>query len=575
MRSKVVSHILREVAQLLELKGDNPFRIRAYQRAARVIEGLGDDLEDIVKQDDLTSMPGIGKDLSAKIKEIVTTGTLQYYEQLKEDIPVGLIQMLGISGLGPRTVKHIYDELKIDGVDDLEEAIKSGKLRKLEGVKEKTEENILRGIKFLKKGIGKIPFYLASDIGNSFAKQIGNIKEVEEVMVAGSLRRGKDRVRDIDILVASKRSKMVIDKFVKLPLIEEILSRGEYKASVIVKDPSIQVDLRVVESKSFGAALMYFTGSKEFNIKLRQLAIKMGYKVNEYGLFFLKPGGKEKLIAAKTEKDIFSAMGMDYIVPELREDRGEIAAALNNQLPKLIQRKDVLGDLHVHSNYSDGEDKIEDIVIAAKKIGYKYIGISDHSQSLRIAGGLSVEELHKKIEEIRKINKEVKDIEVFCGAEVDILSDGRLDYPDSVLKQLDYVIAAIHSGFKQSKKDLTNRIILACKNKNVNIISHPTGVLRGVREGYEIDLDQILKVAGDNGVALEINCHPQRSDLSDNASLRAKRAGVELCLGTDAHIVEGLKLIDLGVQIARRGWLEQKNVINCLKKAELIKWLKK
>jgi len=575
MKSKLVSYILREIAQLLELKGDNPFRIRAYQRAARVIEGLGDNLQDVASQDNLISIPGIGKDLSAKIKEIVATGTLQYYEQLKEDIPRGLMQMLGISGLGPRTIKHIYDVLKIDDIDGLEEAIKSGKLRKLEGIKEKTEENILRGIRFLKKGIGKTLFYLASDIGNNFTKQIEKIKEVERVVVAGSLRRGKDQIRDIDILVASRKPKVVIDKFLKLPLIEEILVKGEHKVSIIAKDSSLQVDLRIVKSKSFGAALMYFTGSKEFNIKLRQLAIKMGYKINEYGLFAVQSSNKEKLIVAETEEDIFSAMGIDYITPELREDRGEIAAALSNQLPKLIRRKDVLGDLHVHSSYSDGEDKIEDIVIAAKKIGYKYIGISDHSQSLKIAGGLSIDDLYKKISEIKKINERIKGIEVFCGVEVDILSDGKLDYPDSVLKQLDYVIAAIHGGFRQSKNDLTNRIISACKNKYVNIISHPTGILRGVREGYEIDLDQIFNAAADYGVALEINCHPQRSDLSDIASLRAKKTGVKLCLGTDAHVVEGLKLIDLGVQIARRGWLEQKDVINCLKKDELIKWLKK
>lgn len=574
MESTEVSDIFREITKILELKGDNPFRIRAYERAAQVVEDLGEDLERLVKEDKLLSVSGIGVDLANKIKEIFLTGNLSYYQKLKKSIPEGLIKMLQIPSLGPKTVKLIYDKLHIDSIKALEKAARDGRLQQLERIKAKTEENILRGIELLEKGKKRTPLYFALCIADDFVKEIKKVKEVERITVAGSLRRRKETIGDIDILVSSLNPNKVMDSFTSLSLVNKVLAKGTTKSSVITQD-NIQVDLRVVDKNSFGSALLYLTGSKDFNIKLRHLALKQGYKINEYGVFPTKDKNKDKALAGKTEESIFSLMGMQYIVPELREDKGELEASLDKNLPELVELKDIKGDLHVHSEYSDGRGSIKDIVEVARVLGYKYIGISDHSQGLKVAGGLSIKELYKKIEEIRYINRKTKGIKVLCGAEVDILKDGSLDYPDSVLRELDYVIAAIHSGFKQSKEQLTKRIILACKNKYVNIIAHPTGVLWGKREPYQVDLEQVFKTASDYQVALEVNCHTQRLDLDGASAMRAKNAGVKLFLGTDAHEPLNLKLIHLGVSVARRGWLEKKNILNCSDTAELTKWLKK
>ncbi|MBP7088109.1 MAG: DNA polymerase/3'-5' exonuclease PolX [Candidatus Omnitrophica bacterium] len=574
MGSAEIADIFREIAKILELKGDNPFRIRAYERAAQAIEDLGEDLERFVKEDKLLQVPGIGIDLANKIKEMFSTGSLSYYQELKKSIPQGLIEMLQIPSLGPKTVKLIYDKLGIDNIRELEKAAQDGRLQRLERIKAKTEENILRGIELLKKGKKRTPLYFALCIANTFIEKMGKIKEVEKITAAGSLRRKKETIGDIDILASSSKPNKVMDSFVKLSLVSKVLAKGSTKSSVIGQD-NIQVDLRVVNKNSFGSALLYLTGSKDFNIKLRHLALKRGYKINEYGVFPLKGKNKEKALAGKTEESIFSLMGMQYITPELREDRGELEAALDNNLPQLLELKDIKGDLHVHSEYSDGRGSIKDIVEVAKTLGYKYIGVSDHSQSLKVAGGLSIKELYEKIDEIRNIDKKTEGIKVLCGAEVDILKDGSLDYPDSVLKELDYVIAAIHSGFKQSQEQLTKRIVSACKNKYVNIIAHPTGVLWGQRDPYQVDLDQIFKAAFDYQVALEINCHTQRLDLDGVSAMRAKNAKVKIFLGTDAHEPLNLKLIHLGVSVARRGWLEKKNILNCLNTADLIQWLKK
>ena len=575
MHSKEVARIFSEIAQILEVKGENPFRIRAYERAALNVENLGEKLEAITTQDKLTAIPGIGADLADKIKEIIKTGSLKYYVSLKKETPAGLLDMLSIQGLGPKTVKLIYDELGIDSIEQLEKATRAGKLMQLEGIREKTQENILRGIEFLKKGAGFFSFYEANRVASSFIEKIKKIKGVEKVELAGSLRRKKSEVKDIDILAISNNPQVVMDEFIKLDLVSDILAKGPTKSSVIAKESNIQVDLRVLDKSSFGSAMVHFTGSKEFNVRLRQLAIKKGYKMNEYGVFAAGTGKKERLLAGKTEEEIFSLVKLDYVAAELREDRGEIEAAQQGKLPKLIELKDIKGDLHIHSEYSDGSQSIEAIAKQAKIRGYKYIGISDHSQSLKIANGLTPKELHSKIEEIKKLNKKLSGIKILCGTEVDILSDGSIDYPDSVLKELDYVIAAVHSGFKQSKEQITKKIIKACKNKYVNIIAHPTGVLRGVREAYPVDLEKIYQAAFDFKVALEINCHPQRMDLGDIEVMKAKLRGAKVFLGTDAHELLQLDFMALGVNVARRGWLQSQDVINCLGAEELMKWLKK
>ncbi len=574
MDSKTIAEIFREIAQILEIKGDNPFRIRAYQRAAQRIEDLGDELEKVVLKDELTSLAGIGTDLASKIKELFSTGSLEYYHKLKRDTPEGLLEMLNIQGLGPKTIKRFYQEFKIDTISKLEKWAREGKLGQLEGIKEKTQNNILKGIELLKQGSLRTPLLYALETAQSFLEALEKIKEIELIEVAGSLRRRKETVRDIDILVVSKKPSVVMEKFIKSTLVKEILAKGQTKVSVIAGENNIQVDLRVVEKKSFGSSLLYFTGSKAFNIALRSYAQRKGYKINEYGIFSTKT--KEKWLAGKTEKDIFSLLKMSYIAPELREDRGEIEAALGGSMPKLVEPTDIKGDLHSHSYYSDGKNSIEEMAQTAKKLGYKYIGISDHSQSLKVAGGLSIRELSASIEEIKKLNQKMKGtFRILAGAEVDISGEGKLDYPDSILKELDFVIAAIHSGFKQSKAQQTKRIVKACNNKYVNIIAHPTGGLWGMRDPYQIDLEEVLKAARDNKVALEINCHPQRYDLNDTSALKAKDAGVKLVVNSDSHSVEQLKLINLGLSVARRGWLTKNDIVNCLSLDKLLKWLKK
>jgi len=572
MKNQEVSRIFRDIAKILELKGENIFRIRAYERAAQAVDNLQEDIEGIIEKGELTSIPGIGVDLSEKIKEIIATGRLKYYEELKKKVPQGLVAMMEIPGLGPKTVKKLYEQLKIDTVGKLETAAKSGKLLKLEGIREKTEDNILRGIDLVKKGGERQPLNVGFFLSKSFVNKLKAVKEIDDIEVAGSVRRKKDTIKDIDILVTSKKPSVVMKEFIRLDLVKEVLAHGETKSSVISTD-NMQVDLRVVSHDSFGSALLYFTGSKEFNVRLRQLAIKLGYKLNEYGVFLVK-GAKEKKLAGKTEEEIFSLFKMAYIAPELREDRGEIDAALKNKLPKLVELKDVKGDFHVHSKYSDGLASIAEIAKKLEQFNYEYTAICDHSQSLKIAGGLSKEEVYKKLEELKKVNQKSK-IRLLSGTEVDITSEGELDYPKNILQEFDVVVAAIHSGFKQTKVQLTKRIVAACKNKYTNIIAHPTGRLWGAREAYDIDIDEVCRAAADNQVALEINCYPQRLDLNDINVMRAKKHGVKLALGTDSHQLDQLRSMELGISVARRGWLEKGDIVNSFSLKEVLKWLKK
>lgn len=586
MENHDIAAIFREISMILELKGENIFRIRAYERAAQSLDNLQEEVREIIKKKSLTEITGIGADLAGKIKELIETGKLKYYEQLKREIPEGLIGMMKIPGLGPKTVRKLYEKLGLDTVEKLEEATIKGKLLKLEGIRSKTEENILRGIALLKKGSQRQPLNIAIGVAQDFVSRLKKIKHVDNIAIAGSLRRKKDTIKDVDILVVSDKPKVVMESFVHFNSVQEILAHGDTKSSVISKQNGMQVDLRVIKRENFGSALIYFTGSKEFNIRLRQLAIKKGYKINEYGVF--KENAKDlaserdnisekrvgRRVAGTTEEQVFSFFKMAYIPPELREDRGEISVALKNKLPKLVELKDIKGDFHIHSNYSDGIASMAEIANKIKEFNYEYIAICDHSQGLKVAGGLSKEQVYKKLRELEKIRKSVK-TKLLFGTEVDITSDGSLDYPESVLKEFDVVISAIHSGFKQSKEQLTKRIVNACKNKYTNIIAHPTGKLHGMREPYDIDIDEICKAASDNQVALEINCYPQRLDLSDTGAMRVKKHGVKIALGTDAHQLDQLQYMEFGVSVARRGWLEKKDIINCLSFDKLTDWLDK
>jgi len=569
MKNLEISAIFREITKILEIKGDNPFRIRAYERAAQNIEGLTEDIEDFIQDDRLRDIPGIGRDLASKIKEYVSTGKIKAYEDLKKKIPGGLLDLLNIPSVGPKTAKLLYEKLKIKDISGLEKAIKKNKLQGIFGIKEKTVENILKGIEILKRGRERMTLAQAIQVADEFVGALKKLPEVKRVSVAGSLRRQKETVRDIDILVISEKPKKIMDVFTGSPGVATVLAKGETKASVRTKD-DVQVDCRVEKDKSFGAALLYFTGSKNFNIKLRQLAIKKGLKINEYGVF------KEKrFVCGRTEEEIFKILGMPYIEPELREDNGEIELAKKFQLPHLIELKDIKGDLHAHSKWSDGGNTIEEMAQAAKSKGYSYIAITDHSESLKVAGGLSIADLKKKKREIDKINSKLKDFSVLYGTEVDIDSDGRLDYKDEILKEFDIVAAAIHTGFKQSKSQLTKRLIRACLNKYAHIIAHPTGRLWGTRDAYDIDMDEVLKVARDTNTHLEINAFPQRLDLNGLNCRRAKEIGARLVIGTDAHTAEQLAAMKLGVSVARRGWLSCEDVVNTLSVEELLRALKK
>lgn len=569
MKNLEIAHIFREIAKILEIKGENVFRIRAYERAAQNIEGLTLDIETLAKENKLKEIPGIGKDLALRIEEFLDKGKIKMLEDLKKSIPDGLLDLLNIPSVGPKTVKLLYEKLKIKNISGLEEAIDKNKLKGIFGIKEKTIANISQGIAILKKGRERMLLAQAEQVAEGILKPLSRLKETQKISAAGSLRRKKETVRDIDILVASSKPKKIMEALISLPLAETISLKGETKTSLLTKE-GIQIDCRVVENKSFGAALLYFTGSKDFNIKLRQIAIRKGLKINEYGIFKNK-----RYLAGITEEEIFKLLGMSYIEPELRENTGEIELAQKNILPKIIEEKDIKGDLHVHSSWSDGNSSIRDIAKTAKSLGYSYVAITDHSQSLRIANGLNTSMLKKKKAEIEKINSSLSGLRILFGTEADIDADGNIDYPDRILKEFDIVIAAIHTGFKQSHSQLTKRIIRACQNKFVHIIAHPTGRLFAVRDAYQIDFTEIFKVAKDTNTAMEINSFPNRLDLNDLNCRRAKDVGVKIAINTDSHEAQQLKVMRLGIAVARRGWLTAGDVLNTLPLKELLNSVRK
>ncbi len=568
MKSLEIAHIFNEIADMLELKDENPFRIRAYRKAALSLESLGEDLEKIAARNELEKIPGIGRDLALKIKDFLAKGDISFYDKVKAETPSVMLEMLAIPGIGPKTAKSLYEKLKIKDISELEQKARTHKIRDIPGFKDKTEENIIKGIEFVKRQSGKMLLSAALVTAERVVEELENVPGIKAITPAGSLRRRKETIRDIDILVASKKPSSAMNAFRSLPQVKRVLAYGPTRSSVLTKD-DIQVDIRVVGGSSFGSALVYFTGSKAHNIRLRKIGIKKGLKVNEYGVF----KGKKK-IAGRTEKDVYAALGLDLIPPELREDLGEIEASGSDKLPDLVELKDIKGDLHIHSEWSDGICTIDEMAEAARKKGYKYIAITDHSRSLKIAGGLSNKERLEQIDLIRKTDKK-KGIKILAGAEVDILDDGSIDYPDDILRRLDVVIAAIHTGFKQPKDKITGRIIKAINNKYVDIIAHPTGRLMGTRDAYEIDIERILKAAKDTDTAIEINAYPERLDLDHAGCRMAKDLGVMLAVSTDAHMKEQLDNMRYGISVARRGWLEKGDILNALPLAKLEKRLKK
>lgn len=568
MENPELAKIFREIAELLEIKDENPFKVRAYYRVAQIIEGLGESVEEIAKREELRKIPGVGEGIAEKIEELFKTGKLKYYEDLKKEIPEGLLKLLEIPEVGPKTAKMLYEKLGIDTKEKLEKAITEHKIRELPGMGEKSEENIKRGLKLLKEAGARMLLGNALPIAEEIIMQLKKNSPIEEIEVTGSLRRMKETIGDIDILVVSKNAPKVMDVFTNLPMKRDVIAKGPTKSSILTK-LGIHVDVRVVGPDEFGAALHYFTGSKNHNIAIRELGVKKGLKINEYGVF----KGKKKIGGSK-EEDVFNLVDLPYIPPELRENRGEVEAASKGKLPKLVEYNQIKGDLHIHSKWSDGENTIEEIAREAMVLGYEYIGICDHSQSMKIAHGLLVKDLKKKIDEIKKLNEKFKKIRILAGAEVDIKADGTLDYPDEILKELDIVIVAIHSGFKMNQEAMTKRIIKGIENKYVHILAHPQGRLIGKRDPYRVDIEQLIKSAVKTGVMLEINAYPERLDLEDIYCRRAKDEGAIMAIGTDAHHLPQLKFMKFGVGVARRGWLEKKDVLNTLPVNQLLKKLK-
>ncbi len=568
MKNKEIASIFNDIADILEIKGDNPFRIRAYKRAALALESLSKDVAETSKEE-LLKIPGIGQDLAGKIEEYVNTGRIQAYEDIKKEIPEGLSALLKVPGLGPKTAKLLYEKLNVKNIDDLENYARQHKLTGLPGIKEKTEENIIKGIEMLKRGIERKPLGKVLPIAEEILNYIRKHSPVNKLSLAGSLRRWKDTIKDIDILATSNDPKSVMNAFIHLPNVKEVLMHGPTKSSIIIHE-GIQVDLRVVQEESYGAALAYFTGSKEHNIRLREMAVKTGLKINEYGIFREKD---DKKLGGEKEEDIYKILGLPYIPPELREDTGEIEAALNGKLPVLIELKDIRGDLHVHTKRSDGSHDYDELINAARELGYEYIAITDHSKGLGIAGGLNEEKVIEEKKEIDALNKRLKGFRILSGIEVDIRIDGHLDFSDDILKQLDIVIASIHSGFKQGREQLTQRIISAMKNPYVSVIAHPTGRLIGERDPYDIDMDKIIETAYRTNTILEINAYPLRLDLNDIYAKKAALTGIPIVISTDTHMLSQFKFMAYGVSIARRGWLEKKHVINTMNYQNLIKIL--
>ena len=563
MKNQEIAHIFENMADILELQGEISFKVNAYRKASRVLKDLQEDIGQLAHDGKLRELPGIGEALVKKITEYLETGHIRKYEEISHEVSPDLLSLLKIQNLGPRTLALANQKLNVKNIDDLVRVIEDGSLARLPGMGQKKVENIQKGIQFFRSAQQRMSIGAALPIVETIIEQLKEKIPIEKICPAGSVRRMKETVGDIDILAATDHPKDLIALFTALPVVADVSAAGETKASIRLKDSGIQVDLRVVPVESYGAAQQYFTGSQAHNVKIRGLAKKRSLKINEYGVF-----SEDKKIAGESETDVYDAIGLDWIPPEMREDRGEIELAAARKLPELIELIDIQGDLHVHSNYSDGHYSIPAIANEAKKSGYKYIAICDHSQSAKYARGLSIDTLLRQTREIDELNQQHGDFKIFKGIEVDILSDGSLDFPDEILAQLDLVIASIHSAFTKSP---TERILTAMDNRYVDIIGHPTGRLISQRQGYEIDLGKICEKAKQTGTILEINSYPDRLDLSDVDAKYAADAGIMLAINTDAHEPGNFNFMKFGVATARRAWLTKKNILNCLEFSEIVK----
>jgi DNA polymerase (family 10) len=572
MDKKEIAEVFEEIGALLDLKGENPFRVRAYYNAARMVEGLQEDLDTLVRENRLTEIKGIGKDLAGKITEMVTTNRLKFHDELKASLPPGLLDMLKIPGFGPKRAKLVYEKLKIDSIEKLEAACKAGQIAALDGFGEKSQQKILEGITLVRQFSGRHHYHIAFAVAQPILEALREHDGVLRCSVAGSLRRCRETIGDIDFLVSGKPKDIpaIMDAFVQMPGILSVSAKGETKSSVVLKG-GIQADLRVVSDDQYAFALNYFTGSKEHNIALRARALKLkSLSLNEYG--FSPAKEKEKSakelgssIKCKTEEDLYRALELDYVSPELREDMGEIEAAEKGELPKLVEKENLRGTFHCHSTWSDGIESVEAMSRGAMDLGLEYLGIADHSKSERQANGLDEKRVRQQAEEIKALNRMFakENFRIFFGTECDILPDGSLDFDDQTLELFDYVVAAVHSGFGQDAEAMTKRICKALAHPRVTMLAHPTGRLLLQREGYGVNLPEVIETAARHGKIIEINAHPYRLDMDWRLWKHAKAHGVKCAINPDAHNIPDLQYLAVGIGIARKGWLTKQDVINC------------
>lgn len=577
MDNKTIADIFSRIADMLEIKDENVFKVRAYRTASLNILGLTRELSDIFKEDPakIEDIPGIGKDLKLKIVEMVETGKLAYYDNLMKEFAPGFLDLLNLSGLGPKKLKKLNAELGVNNADDLEKACKDGRVAKLEGMGDKTQEKLLESLEHFRRSEGRMLLPQADRYSKKVIEYLKKAKVFKKLESAGSLRRGSETVGDIDILAVASDAEKAMAHFVKYPGTESVMAEGPTKASIKIKEGP-QVDVRVIEPGSWGAALVYFTGSKLHNVKIRHIAKNKGLKVNEYGVFAVDTkSGKERSVAGKTEEEVYRALGMTWIPPEMREDRGEIELSIKKKLPEIVEAGDIKGDLHLHTTETDGRADIGQIIWAAKERGYKYIAITDHSKNVKVANGMDEKRLMAHVERIRKIASRTKGIEVLVGVEVDMLEDGKLDLKDSALKELDVVIASIHSRFSLEKDKQTARILRAIDNPYVNALGHPSGRLITTRTPIQVDFEAVFRSAAEKGVLLEINTHGERIDLNDANARRAKELGAKFIISSDAHDLVQLDQIVYGVITARRAWLGKEDIANTYPLAKLRKALRR
>jgi len=564
MKNRQVAKILYEVADLLELQGVQ-FKPRAYRRAAQTVESCPTPVEELVQEGRLSELPGVGKSIAEKIEEIVRTGKLAYHEELKKELPVDLYALTQVEGVGPKTARLLYEQLGVRTLEDLERAAEEGRIRNIKGLGAKTEEKILRGLSEARRAEKRELLGYALPLARDLCRKLQKTGLFKLIQPAGSLRRGRETVGDLDLLAISDQPEAASSAFVSLPEVEEVLAQGPKKSSVRLSG-GLQVDMRIVPAESFGAALQYFTGSKAHNIRLRERAVARGWKLNEYGLF----DREGKRLAGETEEGIFHALDLEFIPPELREDQGEVQAAERGELPRLVRLKEVKSDLHVHTNWSDGKATLEEMANAAQTRGLAYIAVTDHFRFSQAIHGLSEEDLERQIEEIARLNEELGGFRILSGVEANIQRDGSIDVPEVLLRKVDLVIAAVHSHFRLSRKEMTARLVRAVEHELVDVLGHPSGRLIGERPAYEADWEEVFFRAAKAGTFLEVNANPQRLDLSAPMVREAIEVGVRIVIGTDAHALDHLDFLELGVLTARRGWAEANHVLNCLTWKDLL-----